>query len=74
VQRLVAHARQAAVGHAETKTVGGDRGAFHVEGDRAALAEAAVGRVPVTLREGGSFPLRLLVAAAVPVRISIFSA
>jgi hypothetical protein len=30
--------------HTETEAVGGDRGAFHVQGDRAAVAEAAVGR------------------------------
>ena len=42
MQRFVAHAQERAVGHAKAKTVGGDRGAFHVQRDRAALAEAAL--------------------------------
>ena len=42
VQRLVAHAQQGAVGHAEAEAVGRDGGAFHVERHRAALAEAAL--------------------------------
>ena len=69
VQRLVAHAQQRAVGHAEAEAVGGDGRAFHVERDRAALAEAALGRA----LPGSSSQLRLSVLATVPVRMIRFS-
>jgi hypothetical protein len=39
VQRLVGHAKQGAVGHAEAITLRRDRGRFHVDRDRAGLVE-----------------------------------
>ena len=58
VHRLIAHAQQGAVGHAKAQTVGRNRGAFHVDGDCAALAEAARRQVvvlqfPVAVVGGG---------------------
>jgi hypothetical protein len=55
VQRFVAHTQQRAIGHTKPETVGGNRGAFHVECHGAALAEAALGRVV-----GQQFPVAVV--------------
>ena len=55
VQRLVAHAKQGAVGHPKTKAVGGNGGAFHVQRHGAALAEA-----PLRCVVGQQFPIAVV--------------
>ena len=69
VQRLVGHAEQRPVGHAEAVALGGDGGAFHVDGHRAALVEAqrrqGEAQLPVAVvggddRAGAQAPLQLL--------------
>ena len=56
MQRLVRHAQQGAVGHAEAIALGGDGGAFHVDGDGAALVEAqgrfGIAQLPVPVVGG----------------------
>ena len=64
VQRLVAHAQQGAVGHAEAKAVGGDGGAFHVQRHGAVWLKRRWGWL-----SGSSSQLRLSVLATVPVRM-----
>ena len=44
MQRFVAHTQQGAIRYAESKTSGGNGGAFHIEGYGAALAETALWR------------------------------
>ena len=45
MQWLVTHTQQGAVRHPKAEPVGGNGGAFHVQGDGAALAKTALGLV-----------------------------